>query len=314
MKEAQTRIARLEDVHEDTFVCVCQFAYTGDYETPVFIQRPESRLLDKPSLISPPPNIDANELGEIVEELEPERAEPQAELDVWSSFGAKRPKKLKKSYKSRVLRDSFDKRIFNVETPRLGALYRCEVRQNSTAEEDYTSVFLGYTALKKVLPLCIERIDDLGSSADAKPPSKELTALKTLLSALLKLSEARIVLITPISDARTLDIGEDTVPVSAASKIREAITSKINSNIRAELRRQIDGRYAKKAAQYDSVTGTSSSINVGHILQPPASISEDEEDYMSAQEYLPSRTSSPSRFLRKVTSEMGKSYEFLVLS
>ncbi|OBT40491.1 hypothetical protein VE00_07912 [Pseudogymnoascus sp. WSF 3629] len=103
---------------------------------------------------------------------------------------------------------------------------------------------------------------------------------------------------------RTPDIGQDTVPVSAASKIREAITSKMNSNIRAELRRQIDGRYAKKAAQYDSVTGTTSSINVGHILQPPASISEDEEDYMSAQEYLPSGTTSPSPYLRNVTSEM----------
>jgi hypothetical protein len=104
------------------------------------------------------------------------------------------------------------------------------------------------------------------------------------------------------------------VPVSAASRIREVIMSKMNSNIRAELRRQIDGRYAKKAAQYDSVTGTSSSINVGHILQPPASISEDEEDYTSAQEYLPSRTDSPSQYLSEVTSEMGKFYNFLVLS
>ncbi|KFY95100.1 hypothetical protein V500_02951 [Pseudogymnoascus sp. VKM F-4518 (FW-2643)] len=141
MEEAQTRIARLEDVHEDTFVRVCQFAYTGDYETPVFIQRPESGLPDKP------PNVDANELGEIVEEPEPERAEPEPEIDVWSSFGAKRQKKPKKSSKSRVLRDSFDKKNFDVETPRLGTLYRCEVRQNSTAEEDYTSVFLGHARL-----------------------------------------------------------------------------------------------------------------------------------------------------------------------
>ncbi|OBT85143.1 hypothetical protein VE02_05607 [Pseudogymnoascus sp. 03VT05] len=331
-----------------------------------------------------------------------------------------------------------------------------------------------WTALKKVLPLCMERIDDLESSADAKPPPKELTALKTLLSALPKLSETRIDLLTASGNAhckffddirhllgrlgehlkatktivsaalrfpaildefeikaraspparcyfqsshsitldgiasriftkdddvihyqealetleqtsngallsrlhqeclfktrvhaellladffywhqfdfvaddpyigcskpacfncfqyilahpgnfalpachnklylawRTPDIGEDTVPVLTASRIREAITSKMNSNIRAELRRQIDGRYAKKAAQYDSVTGTSSSINVGRILQPPASISEDEGDYMSAQEYLPSGTSSPSRYLRNVTSEMGESYD-----
>ncbi|KFZ24547.1 hypothetical protein V502_00963 [Pseudogymnoascus sp. VKM F-4520 (FW-2644)] len=83
MKEAQTRIARLEDVHEDTFVRVCQFAYTGDYETPVFIQRPKSGLPDKPSSVWPPPNVDANEPGEIAEEPEPEpdRAEAEPEED-----------------------------------------------------------------------------------------------------------------------------------------------------------------------------------------------------------------------------------------
>ncbi|KFY94697.1 hypothetical protein V498_03766 [Pseudogymnoascus sp. VKM F-4517 (FW-2822)] len=167
MEEAQTGIARFEDVHEDTFVRVCQFAYTGDYETPVFIQRPKSGLPDTPSSMSSPPNVHANEPGEIVEEPEPEPAEPEpaepepaepepaepelAELEpefgVWSSFGAKRQKKPKKSSKSRVLRDSFDKKDFDVETPRLGAKYRCEVRQNSSAEEDYTSVFLGHAHL-----------------------------------------------------------------------------------------------------------------------------------------------------------------------
>jgi hypothetical protein len=67
------------------------------------------------------------------------------------------------------------------------------------------------------------------------------------------------------------------------------------------------------AAQYDSVTGTSSPINVSHILQPPASISEDEEDYMSAQEYQPSRTSSLCRHTTNVSSEMGKSSKILVV-
>jgi hypothetical protein len=37
IEEAQTRTARLEDVLKDTFVQSCQFAYTGDYEMPVFI-------------------------------------------------------------------------------------------------------------------------------------------------------------------------------------------------------------------------------------------------------------------------------------
>ena len=56
-------------------------------------------------------------------------------------------KKPKKSPKSRVLRDSFEKKFFDVETPRLSAKCRCEVRQNSCAEEDYTPVFLGHARL-----------------------------------------------------------------------------------------------------------------------------------------------------------------------
>ena len=107
---------------------------------------------------------------------------------------------------------------------------------------------------------------------------------------------------------RTPDIIEDRVPISTASKIREAITSRMNSNIRSELRRQIDGRYAKMAAQYDSVTGTSSSIQVDRRLQPPASISENEEDspYTSAEEYLSGRGDSPSQYLSRENSETGK--------
>lgn len=107
---------------------------------------------------------------------------------------------------------------------------------------------------------------------------------------------------------RTPDIVEDNVPISTASRIREAITTKMNSNIGAELRRQIDGRYAKKAAQYDSVTGTSSSIQSGAILQPPASISEDGEGstYASAQEDFPGRANSPSQCLSRGNSELGK--------
>jgi hypothetical protein len=59
------------------------------------------------------------------------------EPEDWS-FPVKRPKKPKKSPKSRVLRDSFEKKNFDVKTPRLSAQCRCEVRQNSCAEEDYT--------------------------------------------------------------------------------------------------------------------------------------------------------------------------------
>ncbi len=107
---------------------------------------------------------------------------------------------------------------------------------------------------------------------------------------------------------RSPDVVDDNVPVEIASKIRETIMSKMNSNIRQELRKQIDGRYARKAAQYDSVTGTSSSIQVGLTLHFPVSTSESGEDstYASAQESLPSRGGSPSEELRRSSSELCK--------
>ena len=62
-----------------------------------------------------------------------------------------------------------------------------------------------------------------------------------------------------------------------ASRIREVITNRMNSNTRAELRRQINGRCARRLHQYDSVTGTSSSIQ-GDILQQLADTSQDGSD------------------------------------
>jgi hypothetical protein len=106
---------------------------------------------------------------------------------------------------------------------------------------------------------------------------------------------------------RTPDILEENVSISTAIRIREAITNKMISSIRAELRRQIDGRYARKAAQYDSITGTSSSIQ-GGVVKPLTNKSKDDEDseYASDQEDLPSRRDSPSQYLSKANSEIGK--------
>ncbi len=95
--------------------------------------------------------------------------------------------------------------------------------------------------------------------------------------------------------------------ITDAIKIREAITSKMTSSIRAELRRQIDGRYARKAAQYDSVTGTSSSIQ-GGVVKALTTESGDEEDskHGSAQGDLPGRRDSPFQHLITANSEPGK--------
>jgi hypothetical protein len=81
---------------------------------------------------------------------------------------------------------------------------------------------------------------------------------------------------------RPPDILEENISVTIASKIREAITSKMNHAFRAELRRQIDGRYARRPRQHDSLTGTSSSIQ-GTILHPLQEISEDGSDSVAGK-------------------------------
>ena len=60
---------------------------------------------------------------------------------------------------------------------------------------------------------------------------------------------------------RPPDILKDNALNESACKIRNHIVEKMSSNIRKELREQIDRRCSPKARQFDSVTGTSSSIN-----------------------------------------------------
>jgi OTT_1508-like deaminase len=85
---------------------------------------------------------------------------------------------------------------------------------------------------------------------------------------------------------RPPDTLEETISVSIASRIREAITSKMNHALRAELRRQIDSRCARRARQHDSLTGTSSSIQ-GAILHPLQDISEDGTDSVAGKHLFP---------------------------
>ena len=66
------------------------------------------------------------------------------------------------------------------------------------------------------------------------------------------------------------DDWEVDVELAVASKIREGIVKKMCVVVRAELRRQIDGKCARKGRQFDSTTGTGSSIR-GDLLQEPVS-------------------------------------------
>jgi hypothetical protein len=90
--------------------------------------RDDSRPIEEPSL---EPEIDP------VPEPEPDYFDP------WG-LKPKNSKKSKKPSKSRLLRQSLDDKLYNIETIRTA---RCQVRQNSSPTEDYTTVFLGHAQL-----------------------------------------------------------------------------------------------------------------------------------------------------------------------
>jgi hypothetical protein len=66
-------------------------------------------------------------------------------------IGAQKIEKIEKTIKESPLagklRQSLDDKLYGVETIRIVFTARCEVRQNSSPTEDYTTVFLGHAQL-----------------------------------------------------------------------------------------------------------------------------------------------------------------------
>ncbi|KIN03025.1 hypothetical protein OIDMADRAFT_119255 [Oidiodendron maius Zn] len=107
---------------------------------------------------------------------------------------------------------------------------------------------------------------------------------------------------------RSPDILRDEVSPSTISRVREKITVKMNSSIRAELARQIDGKCSRNPARHDSITGTSTSIQ-GEVMDPLTNDCEDESDseYASAGKDLASPEESQPQHQRNDIWATGKS-------
>ena len=107
---------------------------------------------------------------------------------------------------------------------------------------------------------------------------------------------------------RSPDILRDEVSASIISRVREKITLKMNSSIRAELARQIDGKCSRNPARHDSITGTSTSIQ-GEVMHPLTHDCEDEGDseYASAGEDLASTEEPQPQHQRNDIWATGKS-------
>lgn len=146
MTEAQTRLATLDDVREDTFSLFCQFAYTGDYETPSCDILPkESNEGFEVGAASDAFATSSVVPAEPVSDTEPPAPFGESQFDWGSGFG--RSTKKSKKTKKALLRESFNHREYSPTTSGQMFVDSCRIHANGGPEEDFTRVFLGHARL-----------------------------------------------------------------------------------------------------------------------------------------------------------------------
>ena len=161
MKEADSGETTFDDVSEETFIRFCQFAYSGDYETPVFTLEPKvpssTKTLsqrsstaddDAESIVeAPQDDLAADPSVESVYEAEDSDSNDSV-LTFEAKIVAPGDSSGKENIsKTRRLRREMDRKDYDIEAARSITTARCEIRENSLAEEDYTPVFLGHARL-----------------------------------------------------------------------------------------------------------------------------------------------------------------------
>src|SRR5438045_4871695 len=147
MNEAQTGRCELPEVLEDTFIRFCQFAYTGNYETPAFNLLPMPENLDSPSTLrssSLAQSVRNNGEEALVVQVSPVDIEPTLVSDSWGFSMKVKKQKLTKSLK---LQNDFDNRQYDISMAHAEAAAPCEIRENKNSLEDYMPVFLGHAQL-----------------------------------------------------------------------------------------------------------------------------------------------------------------------
>ena len=143
MNEALTGRCELPDVLEDTFIRFCQFAYTGNYETPAFNLLPKPENLDSPSSSRSFSEEDPPEAPPVVVQAKSIDMEVTPKSDGWG-FDGKVKRGNAKLTKSRKMRNDFDDRQYDIS---MACADPCEIRENEDSLEDYTPVFLGHARL-----------------------------------------------------------------------------------------------------------------------------------------------------------------------
>jgi hypothetical protein len=161
MVEAKTGETPFDDVLEDTFVRFCQFAYTGDYETPSFtltaaVSPSHGTSSQASSTTSDRADLAIEQVEDalsVIEVADPDAVPEGSEsYDSICTFEGKMSQRgdlrnRKSASKSRMLRREMDRRDYDIEAARAITTAICEIRENDIVEEDYTPVFLGHARL-----------------------------------------------------------------------------------------------------------------------------------------------------------------------
>ncbi|MCJ1412338.1 hypothetical protein MMC19_006432 [Ptychographa xylographoides] len=151
MAEAQAKAVVFDDIREDTFSRFCQFAYSGDYDTPAAQIVPEkdpegeAGMVGKADTGDEPAPIAANPPAEGSLEdpvLPAPPPPPPAAIDDWGVWSTT---KSKKKAKRVDLRRAFDLKTYEPTSP--SHLATCKPKENSSPNEDYTQVFLAHARL-----------------------------------------------------------------------------------------------------------------------------------------------------------------------
>ncbi|MCJ1413152.1 hypothetical protein MMC19_007256 [Ptychographa xylographoides] len=146
MLESQERCASFNEVQTETFSLFCQFAYTGDYETPLCTIAEAFVESDgfETTVVSAEAASDTSTELAILKESRPSVLRP--ENTGWGEWGIS-SKDPKKPSRKTLLPESFKNKKYTPTVSRQLFADACEVKPNNGPHEDYTSVFLTHARL-----------------------------------------------------------------------------------------------------------------------------------------------------------------------
>ncbi|KAF3035606.1 hypothetical protein E8E11_001745 [Didymella keratinophila] len=172
LSEAHTRTAELEDIDPGTFDRFVKYAYRRDYTVPTWTRDEGVATPD-----DTPPTPPAPEVEPTVAESDPPPPDappvdvvprsPSPPLDPWGSWQTSTKKRKKVTMRSNFARRVY---LYKDQKPRDALLDGFEPTSNSSADQDFTSIFLAHAQLysladmRLVLPFKILALHKLHST------------------------------------------------------------------------------------------------------------------------------------------------------